>query len=145
MRDEQRNGKQRSAAAWRPRPARSTGAAISPQRPPVSRWIMSQRQAAEQDLRPEREADAASRRRRCFGSKHGGDDQQHRRPCRRRRTRRPPIDAAMIAARSSDVLRGIGHLGDGGAARQLQRADIGDDRPAVVRLDARRRRRYITP
>ena len=57
----------------------------------------NERQATDQDLRPEREADKPSRR--CgFGVEQGGDDQEHGRPGGADQGGVAHIDAAMIAA-----------------------------------------------
>src|SRR5258707_15427059 len=36
---------------------------------------------------------------------------------------------------SSQHILGLRHFGDRGAARKLQRADVGDDRPAIMGID----------
>ena len=52
---------------------------------------------------------------------------------RSRKQQRAPIVRPVLTAGTPFA---SGTVGDGGAARQLQRADIGGDRPAVVRIDA---------
>ena len=114
-----------------------TGAAISPQRPPVSRWIMISvrlpTRICAQNAKPTSQPAAAALASNTAAMMSSAAD-----PCSADKRGVPPIAVRwMVRAGSSDAAPlASGISGDGGAARQLQRADIGGDRPAVVRIDA---------
>ena len=63
-----------------------------------------QRQAADQDLRPEYKADQPAGRD-GFGIEHGGDDEQHRDPCRR--DQGSAADRLALVVRQDHLMRSL--------------------------------------